>query len=313
MQIAVIDIGTNTFHLLVSQSEYVGVINHVESYKVPVKLGENGITKGIINAEAFQRGIDALKYFKEIISSNKIEDVYAFATSAVRRASNAKEFIEQAKKETGIKIDVISGEKEAEYIYYGVHQAVDLGVKTSLIMDIGGGSVEFILCNENEIFWKGSYDIGAAILLEMFKPSDPITSEEINKINNYVDEMLQPLFEAVKQYPVEQLIGSSGSFDTLADVVIFKFHTENLLDGKTEYSFNFDEVKKVIDEIISSTHAQREQTKGIAAMRIDLIVVGCILIDLIISRLEIKKIKLSSYALKEGVLWQVMKQGKIEV
>ena len=114
MQIAVIDIGTNTFHLLVSHSEYVGVVDHVESYKVPVKLGENGITKGMISPEPFKRGIEAVMYFKEIIVSKHIEEIYAFATSAVRRASNATEFIEEVKKETGIKIDVISGEKEAD-------------------------------------------------------------------------------------------------------------------------------------------------------------------------------------------------------
>lgn len=313
MQIAIIDIGTNTFHLLISKSAYVGVADHVESYKVPVKLGENGITEGIISAGAFQRGIDAVKYFHGIISAQKIEEVYAFATSAVRRASNRDDFMAAVKAATGIKIDVISGDKEAEYIYYGVHQAVELGDDTSLIMDIGGGSVEFILGNAKEIFWKGSFDVGAALLLEKFKPSDPLTEEEKNNITGYISEILKPLADAIKKFPAVQLIGSSGSFDTLADVVANRFHSSDILNGKTEYSFNFEEAQSIINEIIYSTHAAREQVKGIAAMRIDMIVVGCVLIDFIISEFEIRNIKLSAYALKEGVLWQVLKQGRIGV
>ena len=311
MQIAVIDIGTNTFHLLVSQSEYVGVVSQVESYKLPVKLGEKGITKGVIHPEAFQRGIEAIKYFKEIISSKHIEEVYAFATSAVRRASNANEFISEVKNSLGIKIDVISGEKEAEYIYYGVHQAVDLGEKTSLIMDIGGGSVEFILCNEKEIFWKGSFDVGAAILLEKFQPSDPITEQEIKNIHDYVSGILEPLFAAFEKYPAVQLVGSSGSFDTLADMVAHRFHSPEVLEGKTEYSFDLKEIKSVIETVINSTHKERETFEGLSAMRIDMIVVGCVLIKFIMNKFQLQNIKLSAYALKEGVLWQVMKQGRI--
>ncbi|MGI8892169.1 MAG: phosphatase, partial [Bacteroidia bacterium] len=273
--------------------------------------GENGITKGIINPAAFQRGVDAVKYFKGIISSQHIEEIFAFATAALRRASNADKFIEAVKNETGIKIEIISGEKEAEYIYYGVHQAVELGVETSLVMDIGGGSVEFILCNENEIFWKGSFDIGAAILLEMFKPSDPANEGEINKMRDYFTETLKPLIHACNKYSPVQLVGSSGSFDTLADVTAYRFHTPEILAGKTEYSFDIHEIRQVISGLISSTHAEREQIKGIAAMRIDMIVVGSLLIKFVIEKLGINKIKLSSYALKEGVLWQVMKKGKI--
>jgi exopolyphosphatase / guanosine-5'-triphosphate,3'-diphosphate pyrophosphatase len=313
MQIGIIDIGTNTFHLLISKSAYVGVADHVESYKVPVKLGENGITEGIISPEAFQRGIDSVKYFHGIIKVQKIEEVYAFATSAVRRASNRDDFMAAVKDATGIKIDVISGDKEAEYIYYGVHQAVELGEETSLIMDIGGGSVEFILGNAKEIFWKGSFDVGAALLLEKFRPSDPITEDEKNTMLDHISLTLQPLFEAFGRYPAARLIGSSGSFDTLADVVTNRFHSPDILNGKTEYTFNYEEVQGIINEIIYSTHAAREQIKGIAAMRIDMIVVGCVLIDFIITKFEIRNVKLSAYALKEGVLWQVLKQGRIEV
>ena len=195
-RIAVIDLGTNTFNLLIVEVSPDRSYQHIFQTKISVKLAEGGIHKGFIAPIPFQRGIDALKIHKETIEKYKVSNILAFATSAIRGASNGAEFVAKAKKEIDVDIQVISGDKEAEFIYYGVRSAVEMNDQTSLIIDIGGGSTEFIIATKEKVFWKQSFLLGAARLLELFSPSDPITSKEIETITDYLQKELQPLFEA---------------------------------------------------------------------------------------------------------------------
>src|SRR4051812_26505417 len=178
MKIAIIDLGTNTFNLLVVEVSERG-FKEIYGTKLSVKLGEGGINKNYITAKAFERGIDALKKYKKTIRRYKAERVVALATSAIREASNGDKFINRVKVETGISIKKISGNEEAGLIYLGVRKAVKMSDKKSLIMDIGGGSTEFIIADERKIYWKKSFLLGAARLLEKFNPSDPITNLQV--------------------------------------------------------------------------------------------------------------------------------------
>ena len=154
MRTAVIDLGTNTFNLLIAEASIGGGFATLYNEKLPVKLGEGGINKGIITDEAFYRGVQAMSYYADMIRQWKGEKILAFATSAVRNASNGNDFVRTVKEKTGIDIHVINGNQEAEYIARGVSQAVKLGKKHSLVMDIGGGSTEFIILNDSEILWN---------------------------------------------------------------------------------------------------------------------------------------------------------------
>jgi exopolyphosphatase/guanosine-5'-triphosphate,3'-diphosphate pyrophosphatase len=305
-KVAVIDLGTNTFNLLIVEVNPDSSYQQLFQTKISVKLAEGGINKGFIAPIPFQRGIDALKKYKKNIENYKVDKVLAFATSAIRGASNGTDFITQAMQQTGININVISGDKEAELIYYGVRSAVEMDEDTALIIDIGGGSTEFIIANKNEIFWKQSFLLGAARLLEMFSPSDPITEKEIHKMNDYLLMELQPLLTAVKKYPITELIGSSGSFDSLAEMLAYRFYSPDILVNKTEYTFDLTECSLICESILKSTSAERLNMKGLVAMRVDMIVISTILVRFILSALEIKKMRLSTYSLKEGVLYELM-------
>ena len=160
--VAIIDLGTNTFHLLITEINGTVGPGNICKKTIPVKLGHNGINQGVIHADAFLRGIKALENFHQLIIQHGVKQVKAMATAAIRNASNGDEFIAEVKKKTGIKIEMIDGETEARLIYAGVREAVKLGTETGLIMDIGGGSVEFIICNSTKIFWKRSFPLGAA-------------------------------------------------------------------------------------------------------------------------------------------------------
>lgn len=307
MRLAIIDLGTNTFNLLIVDVHPNKTYDTVFQTKISVKLGEGGINQNYITPEAFVRGLTALSQHKQTIDTYKTEKVYSFATSAIRSASNGAEFVARVKNEIGFDISVISGDREAELIYYGVREAVQMNNETSLVIDIGGGSTEFIICNHDKIYWKQSFLLGAARLLERINPSDPIKEKEAIALRDYLETELKPLFEAVAKYPITELIGSSGSFDSLAEMIACKYYSPEILDDTTEYLFNLEDCAAIYEELLVSTRDQRLKMPGLVEMRVDMIVISSILVHFIITKLEIGRMRLSSYSLKEGVLYELLK------
>jgi len=304
MRSAIIDLGTNTFNLLVFDISigYQIIVNQ----KIAVKLGEGGIGNKQITPKALQRAIDALIIFNNICTENNVKSIRAFGTSAIRNANNKEEFLNKIKQNIGINIEVIDGNREAELIYKGVKLGVALNNTKSLIMDIGGGSTEFIIANNKGIFWKQSFEIGAARLLEIIEPSNPITLEEIEKTNQYIQEALQPLIYECKNHEITELIGSSGSFDTLAEVIGYRNNNPIDLTLTTDYTFDLNDFDEVGKLLVASTFEERINTRGVVPIRAEMIVISTILTQFIINKLGIIKLRLSTYALKEGVLNEML-------
>jgi exopolyphosphatase/guanosine-5'-triphosphate,3'-diphosphate pyrophosphatase len=308
-RIAIIDLGTNTFNLLIVEVKSDKTYSQLFQTKISVKLGEGGINKGFIAPVPFQRGIDAINIYKTIITDYQVEKTIAIATSAIRDAANGNEFKAKIKEETDIEIKIISGEEEAELIYMGVREATKMSTDKSLIIDIGGGSTELIIADASEIFWKQSFLLGAARLLERIKPSDPITESEIQKLVDYLQQELKPLFEAIKKYPVTEIIGSSGSFDSLAEMIAARFYSIEISEGITEHIFQLKDFNILYKDILKSTKEERMKTKGLISMRVDMIVVSSVFLNFIIQSLQIQKMRSSTYSLKEGVLHQALYAG----
>jgi exopolyphosphatase / guanosine-5'-triphosphate,3'-diphosphate pyrophosphatase len=296
--IAIIDLGTNTFNLLISNTAKQKIYNE----KIAVKLGKGGISKGYITEEAMDRALSALIRYKQISEDHGADQIYAIATSAVRSAANGNELIEKTLEKTGIKIQVIDGEQEAELIYLGVRSALDLGTEKSLIVDIGGGSVEFIIADRQQIFWKKSFEIGAQRLLDRFHKTDPIPTAEINNLEMYLEGVLQPVSQAAALYKPVTLAGSSGTFDTLAEINIIRKNEKTDYGKLTEYTLEIHEFEKLFSLIISKSRPERMAIPGMIEMRVDMIVVACGLIDFVLKKYDLQRIRVSSYSLKEGVL-----------
>lgn len=305
MKIAIIDCGTNTFHLLIVEIAATGKYTQLYKTKTVVKLGEDGITKNYISEIPFDRGIHALKSFANKIAEYNADNVYAFATAALRRAKNGHDFIAEAKKQSGIKIQLITGYREAELIYYGVREAIEMGDEKSLIIDIGGGSTEFIICNQKNIFWKHSFELGAAMLLEKLNPSDPITKEEIHKLNTFLEKELDLLLEACNKFKPEKIIGSSGSFDSFAEMIL-ALNNKSPLGKRISYEFKMEDYFSIHQQLIHSTTQQRTQMKGLIKMRVDMIVLASGLLTFVLEKTGIRRMTLSAYALKEGMLFEIM-------
>ncbi|PTQ96882.1 exopolyphosphatase/guanosine-5'-triphosphate,3'-diphosphate pyrophosphatase [Mucilaginibacter yixingensis] len=299
--VAVMDLGTNTFHLLIADgqgSNYQELVHITE----PVKLGQGGINKGVIQPDAFERGITTMNRFGDHIKQHHVKAVKAMATSAMRSTSNGPDFIAQVKQNTGIEIEIIDGNAEAAYIYQGVNASGCLGNERSLILDIGGGSVEFIICNNERIYWKQSFEIGAARLMDKFHQTDPIPADCIGELNEYLEATLQPLFEAAKQMPVSRVVGSSGAFETFAEVI--ELEKGNPFDLKTLKCMEFeeDDFIALTSRLIASSHQERAVIKGIIPLRVDMIVSASLVTRYVMHKLGIHQVAMTTWALKEGVL-----------
>jgi exopolyphosphatase/guanosine-5'-triphosphate,3'-diphosphate pyrophosphatase len=303
--VAVMDLGTNTFHLLIAEANIDDPKELLHLYE-PVRLGKGGINKGLIQPDAFERGLTTMQKFKENMDKFDVGEVKAIATSALRSTSNGKDFIEQVKRQTGIQIEIIDGEREAEYIYKGVRSSGCLAGDNTLIIDIGGGSVEFIICNKDNITWKQSFEIGAARLMDKFHQADPIPAEAVSELQEYLDHILAPLFEAADNISIPKLIGSSGAFETFAEVMeLEKGHHFDLKAIKC-MDFNLHEFLMLTARLISSTHAERAATKGIIPLRVDMIVVASLITRYVMDKLGINDVAMSMYSLKEGVLIELL-------
>lgn len=307
---AVIDMGTNTFHLLLVEL-YGKEFNPIYKEKIAVKLGQGGITQNQITSEAEKRALHTLGHFKNMIEGERISQVFAFATSAVRNAINGPDFVKKVREQLDIQIHVISGEEEAQLIYEGIGFSGALDERTFLMMDIGGGSVEFIIGNAQEVFWKRSFEIGGQRLLDAFHYHDPILPEEVEKLEQYCGEKLQPLLEAIATYKPTGFVGASGTFDTLIDMY-YATMLQCKLTGQHVFELPVTDFYELFKLLVTKNRADRLLIPGMIAMRVDMIVVASCLIDFILQHLEVKNIRCSHYSLKEGAVSRMI-SGKINL
>ncbi|MCC2548362.1 phosphatase [Hymenobacter sp. BT175] len=306
-RLALIDMGTNTFHLLIVElrpalTEPTVLLRT----KVGVKLGEGGISRGEITPEAYARALHTLQAFQEEIELHAVQEVRATATSAMRNAANGPDLVREIFERTGIRVEVIPGAREAELICQGIRQAVPLGDTPHLLMDIGGGSVEFIIADATDIFWKQSFEIGAQRLLDMFFRHDPLTAQDVQDEQDYLNLVLGPLLAAVEYYKPVSLVGASGTFDTLGDLQAARL---GLARGSTPppvTDISQESFYQSYELLLGSTHDQRLALPGMTPMRADMIVVACVLIDFILKSFRFQRIQASAYALKEGLLAEII-------
>jgi len=289
---AVIDLGTNTFHLLIAEASNSETFKELFRKRIYVKLAEDGIKT--IGPTPFNRAIEALISFKKILDQYKIKTVKAIGTAALRTASNGSDFIQKVFTKTGIQIQLIPGDREADLIYKGVIQAVPLSNRPGLIMDIGGGSVEFILADQDGVKWAQSFPIGVAVLYNQFHKKDPISPQEMNALEDFLEATLTPLFKEITAHKPSILIGASGTFDVLENVLCKAKLTP--IHGVVQV----DDFHPFFQQQIKTTLQERLAMADIPNNRAEMIIVALLLIEFILKKTNIQTISVSEYALKEG-------------
>ena len=290
---AIIDIGTNTFNLLIANN-YTEKIKVLYSTKRAVSLGMGGITQGIITQNAIERALIALHEFDKIISGYNADQVRLIATSAVREASNANEFIHRIKEELGREVEVIDGREEAQLIYRGVMLCHTVK-EPLMIMDIGGGSTEFIQVTTEGIECLASFKVGVSRLYQTFPCSDPFSKKDVGTIERFLHDNTSQFFG---DKSIEVLIGSSGTFETFYELIYGKpFPKSNQSVG-----IDVDPFLEALDALIFSSQKERDQNDFIIPIRKKMAPFAAVKTRWVIRQLQVKKVFISPYSLKEGAM-----------
>ena len=260
MNVAVIDLGTNTFNCCVASLYGNNFKTLLEFHEYP-RLGENGVAFGYISDEAMERGIQSLRTIKERIEPFDCQKVTLIGTSALRNANNANVFSKRVEELFGFHITIIPGEQEAEYIFLGNNLAFDWGEKTALILDIGGGSNECIICHQNEILWKHSFECGMQRIVSKFGLSHPLPQTTLDNITDYLNEKFALLTEIVPQYSIDLLIGSAGAFDVFRSIYFAQQNIPNPQSVAQEIPMN--DFKAIVEYLCTHSIDKIESIKGI--------------------------------------------------
>lgn len=296
MNLAVADLGTNTFHLLVTDQS--GKALSISEY--PVLLGQQNPKEQYINVEALQRAEKALLQMQSVLKTYKPAHFRVVATSAIRTASNAAQVQDIIFNYLQIQPELIPGDTEAQYIYSGVWPTIPETNQNILVMDIGGGSTEFIIGCGNQILWKQSFLLGAARLKSLFPVHFPASASEIKQIEIYISEMLHPLFEMIQLYKPAFLVGAAGAFETLSSISGAKtIYGQSVKLSKEQWP-------EIYKRIIEANDAALLHMPGMPSFRAPMMIYAMELIRIVINFTQPVEIYMSSASLKEGILMEML-------
>jgi len=300
-RIASIDLGTNSFHAVIVDIHSDGSFHTIDKLKEMVLLAEKGVGERLSEA-AIKRGLDALQKIKTLCDHQNTEQVLAFATSAIREAENGGEFIQRVIDEIGLKINAIPGRVEAELIGLAVQHGVKLPTDSSvLMMDIGGGSVEFIIGDRHRFYFIASKKLGVARMTAQFIDHDPVSVNEIEMLKKHYKEKLEDVAQAFAAHRTDTMIGSSGTMENIAAMIAYRNDKSPTL-SLNELEFTSKQFFTFYDEVIKMNHDERANLKGLDEKRIDLLIPGLVLVRYVLKTFAIKKVIISSQALREGII-----------
>lgn len=318
--LASIDIGTNTIRLLVAEVKANGEIRELYSERRITRIGE-GMAKGrILNPKAIERTVAALKIFKEAADRYPLEGRRAVATHAVREASNKKEFLTMAKKEAGLAIDVITGREEAKLTLLGVFSGIKKRPQYSLIMDVGGGSTEFILSEGNKSKVLLSMNFGVVPLAEAFVKDDHVNERDIRNMKGDIRERIEEARQRIKKsLPVKRgrkagnfwpegtiLIGTAGTITTLAavDQGLERYSSSRI----NNYMMKRSSVERIYQRLKAMSAEDRRGIPAIEPGREDLILPGSLILIEAMKDFDFREILVSDYGLREGIIIDLQKR-----
>jgi exopolyphosphatase/guanosine-5'-triphosphate,3'-diphosphate pyrophosphatase len=323
--LAAVDMGTNSFHMVVVQADKQGQFRLVDTAKENVRLGTGSPDINIITQDAEERALAVMKHFKQLATTRNAE-MRIVATSAVREARNKHAFVRRMREVAGVDIEVLSGQEEACLIYQGVLQALPVYDNTVLVVDIGGGSTEFVLGKAGKPLYATSLKLGhirlSAQFLDLGRSKEELKKEQIEELRRHIQSVLADsgVIENVKKTQFEIAIGSSGTIESVEHMI----HNHTAATGSADQShtldsstltvreFNAEELGVVVKKVCKAkTVEQRMKIPGLPERRADVIVAGAILLEEIFLAMGIQKMKVSPFALREGVIVDTLAQSVV--
>lgn len=308
--LASIDIGTNTFRLLISDLNNEGELHQKVIRREITRLGGGFTATGGLTEDSMSRGFATLSAFSELLKEHKVDEVRAVATSVVREAPNGREFVRRVKEKTGLDVEVIDGDEEALLALKGVLSCITVKTSDALVFDIGGGSTEYILSSLGSPVYSESLKLGVVHAAETFLHSDPTKEEEIEKVSDHVVGILKPFLNNLvqkglkKMLPPENkdvtLIGTAGTITTLAamDQGLESYDPSRI----NNYVLTHDRVKRLLNDIYPLALSERRRLLSLEVGREDLIVAGTVIVLKTMEVFGFREMMVSDGGLLEGVL-----------
>ena len=315
-RIAAIDIGTNSFHLLVAAVDTkLRTFRIIQAEKATTRLGERDPETGELTEAAMQRGLETLRQFRDLAASHRVEQIVTAATSAVREAPNGRDFLQTILDDLGMEVDLVSGPEEARLIYLGVLSGMPFGDRPHLLLDIGGGSTELILADGRDARALTSTRVGAVRLQRDFVRDDPMPPQRRSFLQAFIQGSLEPAVDKVRrrikpgETPV--LVATSGTAMAIGSLAASEEERPpRKLHG---YRVTRQSLNQVVDRLITMTPAQRRELAPINDRRAEIIVPGALILQTTMKMLGVGEFVLSERALREGLIvdW-MLRQGLLE-
>lgn len=300
MKVAALDLGTNTFLCLIAEGDHTGVKKvHKDLMKV-VRLGQGVDKTGEFHPDALKRAEECLREFKKVIDAEQVDQVLAMATSAARDAKNGAELFKIGKA-LNIPIEIIPGEDEARITYQGATAGGVKANKTNLVVDVGGGSTEFIKGLNSKILFGESLDIGAVRLTERFVTEQPVAESERQKLWNYIEQQIEKVLPELKKEKIDEIIAVAGTPTAIAAAELGGFD-ENKVDG---YLLSLERLKYWMDEFANTTVAVKQEKYHLGG-RADVIFTGVSILYMLVKALNMQGLTVSTKGVRYGVALEML-------
>lgn len=301
MRVAAVDLGSNSFHLVVADVHPDGSFSPVSAEKEMLRLGDVVSREGSITPEAADAAVATMRRFRLIAEAAGATEILACATSALRSAANGDEVLDRIEAEAGVDADAIDGLEEARLIFTALRAAVVIDPAPAVCFDLGGGSLEIMVGDASGLQWAASERLGVARLTAEYVRSDPLTKVDRRRLRKHVIDVLGP--DAVDIAPLEpkMAIGSSGTIESLARMIAAR-RSESVPHTLNQLTFTRAELDALTDDLVASTSNQRRKWEGLETKRAELIVAGAVLMSTALELFEVDELTVSEWALREGMV-----------
>ncbi len=308
--IAAIDVGTNSFHLIVVKVDSNGVVYTLTRNRETLRLGEgSGGEMKILSEESMKKGLEVLENFKKIAETHNAK-IRAIATSAIREALNSNIFIDLVREKTGIEIEIVSGDEEGRLTFLGVSYCVPIIDHKTMIVDIGGGSTETVIGIDNDILFTNSEKLGAVRLTQRFFSDGVITDYKIDKCRRYIRGKFASIIAKMKEIGLKKIVGTAGTFETI--VKLTKVIDEDNFEFVDGVSASVTSMLAVIEDIVrAKTPSQIKKKFNVDERRSEIILAGALIVEYLIKNSELSKVTFSPYGLREGIIYDTIQKLNI--
>ncbi len=308
-RLAAIDVGTNSIRLIIVDVAAAGTYRIIDDEKIITRLGRGSAFQGTLQEDAIAESVEAIAKLVMIARSNAVDRLRLIATAAVRDAGNGGRVVDRVRERTGETLEVISAEAEATLAYRSVAAAFDLTAIDSAVADIGGGSTEVVVSVQGMIEHVYTLPLGAVRLRERFGPCDDPQGDQLQSIRRYVREVIRDHVERPANSP-QFLIGTGGTFTTLAAMSMHEAATTDrvdLLPGTLRgHEIQRDEIRHFTEAIRRMPIDRRPMVPGLSADRADIIVPGLVVIDRLMKRLGINRLRVHDRGIRDGVILEMI-------